>query len=57
MYRILLQSLLMASLVSFGNSMTVTAYVKDEVGNPAVGAIVKIWTEKDRYQGLTCPVL
>lgn len=47
----------MASLVSFGNSMTVTAYVKDEVGNPAVGAIVKIWTDKDRYQGLACPVL
>ena len=41
-----------ASLIPFDNSMTVTAHVKDEDGNPASGAIVKIWTDKDRYQGL-----
>ena len=41
-----------ASLIPFGNSMTVTAHVNDEAGNPAAGAIVKIWTDKDRYQGL-----
>ena len=41
-----------ASLIPFGNSMTVTAHVKDEAGNPASGAVVKIWTDKDRYQGL-----
>ena len=57
MSRVLLLSASMVSLITFGNSMTVTAYVKDEVGNPAVGAIVKIWTDKDRYQGLACPVL
>ena len=42
----------MASVIPFDNSMTVTARVKDEAGNPAAGAIVKIWTDKDRYQGL-----
>ena len=42
----------LASVIPFGNSMTVTAHVKDEAGNPAAGAIVKIWTDKDRYQGL-----
>ena len=42
----------MASVIPFSNSMTVTAHVKDEAGNPAAGAIVKIWTDKDRYQGL-----
>ena len=52
MNRTLLLFLLMAPLMSFGNSMTVTAHVKDEAGNPAVGAIVKVWTDKDRYQGL-----
>ena len=44
--------LLFASIIPFSNSMTVTAHVKDTEGNPAVGAIVKIWTDKDRYQGL-----
>ena len=52
MNRTLLLFLMMAPLMSFGNSMTVTAHVKDEAGNPAVGAIVKVWTDKDRYQGL-----
>ena len=41
-----------ASSIPFGNSMTVTAHVMDTDGNPAVGAVVKIWTDKDRYQGL-----
>ena len=52
MNRVLLFASL-ASLITFGNSMTVTVHVKDEAGNPAVGAIVKIWTDKDRYQGLS----
>lgn len=42
----------MASVIPFDNSMTVTAHVRDEAGNPAAGAIVKIWTDKDQYQGL-----
>ena len=41
-----------ASLIPFGNSMKVTAHVKDTEGNPAVGAIVKVWTDKDHFQGL-----
>ena len=28
------------SLIPFGNSMTVTAHVKDTDGNPAVGTVV-----------------
>ena len=43
----------LASVIPFGNSMTVTAHVKDEAGNPAAGAIVRIWTDKDHYQGLS----
>lgn len=42
-----------ASVIPFGNSMTVTAHVKDDDGKPAAGAIVKIWTDKDHYQGLS----
>ena len=52
MNRVLLLSASLASLMTFGNSMTVTAHVRDEAGNPAEGAIVKVWTDKDRYQGL-----
>ena len=53
MNSVLLMFASIASLISFGNSMTVTAHVKDTDGNPAVGAVVKIWTDKDRYQGLS----
>ena len=52
MNSVLLSFASIASVVPFSNSMTVTAHVKDTEGNPAAGAIVKIWTDKDRYQGL-----
>lgn len=52
MNRVVLLFFSTASLMSSGDSMTVTAHVKDEYGKPAVGALVKIWTDKDRYQGL-----
>ena len=40
-----------ASLIPFGNSMTVTAHVKDDEGSPVSNATVKIWTDKSRYGG------
>ena len=40
-----------ASLIPFGNSMTVTAYVKDDDGQPISNATVKVWTDKSRYGG------
>ena len=40
-----------ASLIPFGNSMTVTAHVKDDKGNPVSNATVKVWTDKSRYGG------
>ena len=40
-----------ASLIPFGNSMTVTAHVKDDEGCPVSNATVKVWTDKSRYGG------
>ena len=40
-----------ASLIPFGNSMTVTAHVKEEDGSPISNATVKVWTDKSRYGG------
>ena len=40
-----------ASLIPFGNSMTVTAHVKDDEGRPVSNATVKVWTDKSRYGG------
>ena len=40
-----------ASLIPLGNSMTVTAHVKDDEGSPVSNATVKIWTDKSRYGG------
>ena len=42
----------LASVIPFGNSMTVTAHVKYEVGNPAAGAIVKIRTDRTDHANL-----
>ena len=42
-----------ASLVPFGNSLTVTAHVKDDEGRPVSNATVKVWTDKSRHGGWT----
>ena len=41
-----------ASSIPFGNSMRVTAHVKDMDGNPAVGVTVRVQTYKNTLQGL-----
>ena len=41
-----------ASSIPFGNSMRVTAHVKDTDGNPAVGVTVKVQTYKNTLKGL-----
>ena len=41
-----------ASSIPFGNSMRVTAHVKDTDGNPAVGVTVRVQTYKNTLKGL-----
>ena len=43
----------LSALIPFSHSMTVTVHVKDTDNVPALGAIVKVWTDKDHFQGLS----